>query len=59
MHPRKLIEAVKNTDIAIPLCKAGIARAFGEAHRRDTRMKNFEEGVHLSGDINFRGDAVL
>jgi putative transposase len=31
--------------IAVPQHETSLARAFGEAHRRYTRMKNFEEGV--------------
>jgi len=31
--------------IAIPKLEDSLARAFGEAHRRYTRMKNFREGV--------------
>jgi putative transposase len=31
--------------IAVPIHETGLARAFGETHRRYTRMKNFEEGV--------------
>jgi putative transposase len=31
--------------IAVPDSETALARAFGEAHRRYTRMKNFEEGV--------------
>ncbi|NTV42523.1 MAG: transposase, partial [Syntrophobacteraceae bacterium] len=31
--------------IAVPHSETALARAFGEAHRRYTRMKNFEEGV--------------
>jgi putative transposase len=31
--------------IAVPKKGDSLARAFGEAHRRYTRMKNFEEGV--------------
>jgi putative transposase len=31
--------------IATPQTETGLARAFGEAHRRYTRMKNFSEGV--------------
>ena len=31
--------------IAVPQSETALARAFGEAHRRYTRMKNFEEGV--------------
>lgn len=31
--------------IATPQTESGLARAFGEAHRRYTRMKNFSEGV--------------
>ena len=31
--------------IAIPNDSPSLARAFGEAHRRYTRMRNFEEGV--------------
>jgi putative transposase len=31
--------------IAVPKSETALARAFGEAHRRYTRMKNFEEGV--------------
>ena len=31
--------------IAIPNDSSSLARAFGEAHRRHTRMRNFEEGV--------------
>jgi putative transposase len=31
--------------IATPKTETGLARAFGEAHRRYTRMKNFSEGV--------------
>lgn len=31
--------------IAVPKAEQSLARAFGEAHRRYTRMKNFAEGV--------------
>jgi len=31
--------------IAVPKTEQSLARAFGEAHRRYTRMKNFAEGV--------------
>ena len=31
--------------IAIPNDSSSLARAFGEAHRRYTRMRNFQEGV--------------
>jgi putative transposase len=31
--------------IATPQTQSGLARAFGEAHRRYTRMKNLSEGV--------------
>ena len=31
--------------IAVPKTEDSLARAFGEAHRRYTRMKNFGEGV--------------
>ena len=31
--------------IAIPIDSRSLARAFGEAHRRYTRMRNFDEGV--------------
>jgi putative transposase len=31
--------------IAVPKTEQALARAFGEAHRRYTRMKNFAEGV--------------
>jgi putative transposase len=31
--------------IAVPKKEDSLARAFGEAHRRYTRMKNFQEGV--------------
>jgi putative transposase len=31
--------------IAVPLKETSLARAFGEAHRRYTRMKNFAQGV--------------
>jgi putative transposase len=31
--------------IAVPQSETALARAFGEAHRRYTRMKNFEEGA--------------
>jgi putative transposase len=31
--------------IAVPKTEQSLARAFGEAHRRYTRMKNFTEGV--------------
>lgn len=31
--------------IAVPKAEQSLARAFGEAHRRYTRMKNFTEGV--------------
>jgi putative transposase len=31
--------------IAVPKSETALARAFGEAHRRYARMKNFEEGV--------------
>mgnify|MGYP001591728549 CR=1 FL=1 len=31
--------------VAVPQQEASLARAFGEAHRRYTRMKNFAEGV--------------
>ncbi|MEI7817738.1 MAG: transposase [Desulfuromonadales bacterium] len=31
--------------IAVPATEQSLARAFGEAHRRYTRMKNFAEGV--------------
>lgn len=31
--------------IAVPQSETALTRAFGEAHRRYTRMKNFEEGV--------------
>ena len=31
--------------IAVPHSETALARTFGEAHRRYTRMKNFEEGV--------------
>ena len=31
--------------VAVPKTEQSLARAFGEAHRRYTRMKNFAEGV--------------
>ncbi len=31
--------------IAVPKAEDSLSRAFGEAHRRYTRMKNFKEGV--------------
>ena len=31
--------------VAVPKTEQALARAFGEAHRRYTRMKNFAEGV--------------
>ena len=31
--------------VAVPHQETGLAKAFGEAHRLYTRMKNFEEGV--------------
>ena len=34
-----------NHFIAVPKGGDSLARAFGEAHRRYTRMKNFAEGV--------------
>jgi putative transposase len=38
--------------IAVPQRADSLARAFGEAHRRYTRMRNFREGVFR--DIFFR-----
>jgi len=31
--------------LAVPHQETSLARAFGEAHRRDTRLKNFAGGV--------------
>ena len=33
--------------IAVPKAEQSMARAFGEAHRRYTRMKNFAEGIEV------------
>ena len=49
--------------IAVPHTETSLARGFGDAHKRYTRMKNFLDNVRrisgtMFGDIYFREDLV-